>query len=201
MAGTALALPFPMLPADEPRAWLCQVVRGLARTRSASRPRSVAELQALSELETGVVALSLEEWEGIAHATHSSYRALGVSYADVVPEQLARAVGVRLVYQSRIWRPSYDPETRVATLARSSDRMAQAFDTIHEISEAVCVGSGGTHADIQWVTVALMVERDAASTALRRYGLVRGVGTLARTHRRVRRCFLWVRLAMIAAAG
>jgi hypothetical protein len=44
------------------------------------------------------------------------------------------------------------------------------------------------------------VERDEARAALRAHGLRRGVTALAKTHRRIRRCFLWVRLAMIAAA-
>lgn len=201
MAGTALTLPFPSLPEDDPRSWLRRLVRGLARTRGTGRPRSVAEVQALAEMEHGEVALALEEWEGLAGAAHSAYRRRGVPYADVVPEQLARAVGVRLVYQAGIWRPHYDPATRVATVAAKADPMSQAFDTFHEVGEAVSAGRGAHHADAQWVTVTLMVERDVAAAALRRFGLARGVAALARTHRRVRRCFLWARLAMIAAAG
>lgn len=202
MAGTALTLPFPSLPEDDPRGWLRKLIRGLARTRGNGRARSVAELQALTELEHGEMALGLDAWEGYASAVHRPYRSKRLCpYIDVVPEQAARAVGVRLVYQAGLWRTHFDPATRIATLAPRADAKAQAFETFHEISEATCHGGGALHADVQWVTVALMVEHDIASSVLRRFGLRRGVAALARSHRRVRRCFLWARLAMIAAAG
>lgn len=99
-----------------------------------------------------------------------------------------------------LWQSTYNPVTGVAQVAPRADAQAQAWDTTHEVAESLCLYEDATHADRQWVTVALAVERDEARAALRAHGLRRGVAALARTHRRIRRCFLWVRLAMIAAA-
>ena len=99
-----------------------------------------------------------------------------------------------------LWQSTYNPVTGVAQVAPRAHAQAQAWDTTHEVAESLCLYEDATHADRQWVTVALAVERDEARAALRAHGLRRGVAALARTHRRIRRCFLWVRLAMIAAA-
>jgi hypothetical protein len=201
MRGTA-TLPLPLWnPGTGREGDLRRVVQGLASSRAVGRPRSVSETHALAEIENGRCTLDLAGWEGIAGELHRAYRARGVPYADVDPEQAARAAGVRLVWVHGLWRPHYDPETRIAQLAPRADPQAQAFDTLHEVCEAKCVGRRARHADVQWVTIASMVEYEVARSALRAHGLRGGVASLARKHRRYRRCFLWVRLAMVAAAG
>lgn len=165
------------------------------------RPRSITEQQALSELEKGARRLSLETWETIAIEAHRKYRDdRHAPYRDVVPEVLALACGVRLAYVHGIWQSTYNEATGVAQIAPRPDARAVAWDTLHEVAEALCIREGGTHADKQWVTVALAVERSAASAALRSHGMRGGVAALAKTHRRIRKCFLWVRLAMVASA-
>jgi len=202
MAGTARrreTLPLFEEHADADQ--LRRALRHFSLSNAPGRPRSVVEHQALSELESGARRLALETWESIALEAHRRYRErLHAPYRDVVPEVLALACGVRLAYVHGVWQSSYNPDTRVAQIAPRADLQAQSWDTLHEVAEALCVDLDGTHADRQWVTVALAVERTDASAALRTYGLRRGVAALARTHRRIRKCFLWVRLAMVAAA-
>lgn len=182
---------------------LHRAIRDMSRSNALGRPRSIAELNALAELEHSPVRLDLATWEGLASGAHSIYREKKhAPYADVHPEVLARGVGVRLVYKHGLWQSSYNPDTRIAQIAPRADALAQAFDTFHETAEALCAKtSRASHADAQWTTIALMVERDVAARALRVHGLRGGVAELARTHRRIRRCFLWVRLAMVAAAA
>lgn len=202
MAGTARRLqPLPLLDPFEQRDDLHRSIRDLSRANTVGRPRSVTEMQALQELERGMVSLSLERWEGIAREAHEKYRRRGAPYRDVVPEVLALTCGVRLAYVHGIWQSTYNPETGVAQVAPRADAQAQAWDTTHEVAEFLCLNESATHADKQWVTVALTVERHEAQVALRTHGLRGGVSALARSHRRIRRCFLWVRLAMIAASN
>jgi hypothetical protein len=193
------------LPLFDPLAGADQLQRALqqfASSRADGRPRSVSEMQALQELERGRRKLSIDMWEGFAAEAHKKYREeRHAPYRDVVPEVLALACDVRIAYVHGLWRSTYDPATRVAQIPPRADQQAQAFDLVHEVAESLCEGWGGTHADTQWVAVALMVERDVASAALNSHGLRGGVVALSRTHRRIRRCFLWVRLAMIAAGG
>lgn len=200
MAGTARRRE--TLPLFDPDAGADALHRSLARLSSQSVPgRSIAETNALHELERGLCRLSLERWESIAASAHSKYRdELHAPYRDVDPEVLALACKVRLAYVRGIWQSSYSPDNRVAQVCPRADSQAKAFDTFHEISEAQCLREGAAHTDVQWVTVAMMVERRVARAALSAHGLRSGVAALARTHRRIRRCFLWVRLAMVAAS-
>ncbi len=202
MAGTARRRE--TLPLFDEYADADQLRRALRRFSSSGgpeRPRSIVEHQALTELERGARRLSLEAWESIAAEAHRKYREeRHAPYRDVVPEVLALACKVRLAYVHGIWQSTLNPETGVAQIAPRADQQAQAWDTLHEIAESLCHGEGGTHADKQWVTVALAVERRVAESALRSHGMRKGVAALARTHRRIRKCFLWVRLAMVAAS-
>ena len=202
MAGTARRRE--TLPLFDERADADQLRRALrffSLSNGPCRPRSVTEHQALSELERGARRLSLETWETIALEAHRKYRdERHAPYRDVVPEVLALACGVRLAYVHGIWQSTYNPATGVAQIAPRADALAVAWDTLHEVAEALCVREGGTHADKQWVTVALAVERSTASAALRSHGMRGGVAALAKTHRRIRQCFLWVRLAMVASS-
>lgn len=202
MAGTARRLqPLPLLERFERSDDLHRAIRNLSRANTVGRPRSVTEMQALHELERAPVSLSLEDWEGIAREAHRKYREeLRAPYRDVVPEVLALACGVRLAYVHGLWQSTYNPTTNVAQIAPRADAQAQGWDTFHEIAEALCINERIPHADKQWATVAIAVEREDAMAALRAHGLRGGVAALARTHRRIRRCFLWVRLAMVAAS-
>lgn len=180
---------------------LHRALRHFSASNGPTRPRSVVEHQALTELERGVARLSLSEWESIALEAHTKYRnKVHAPYRDVVPEVLALACGVRLAYVHGIWQSTFSPDSGVAQIAPRADQQAQAWDTLHEIAEALCCDVGGSHADKQWVTVALAVERRTAADALKAHGMRGGVAAIARTHRRIRKCFLWVRLAMVAAS-
>lgn len=162
-------------------------------------PACWEQVEALTEILHGPQIAPLEILEAIADEAVDKAR-LPVDLPH--PQFLALASGIQLLPVPGLQRLAVVDAHGVVLYRPRADRRRLAFALYHEIAECLLARSRWphTHADVQLLTLMLMVPRAVAEPLRRRMGLAGASRLLVRRHRHAPAWAIRMRMFVLASA-